>query len=887
MNQNHLPNDDRTGRRVKSTDSYRLEIGKILGYKIWGSQKQYLVDFGSKRPSFISREDIKLLPSLYEELCSNEDKSEDYRLKLWASVLKTENIGTMSLSKMTLDILPHQLEMAHRALETPADGFLIADGVGLGKTIEAGMTIQSMIYRGEVDDVLIISPAKLMRQWKEQMLNKFNMFFDTIGGDYDNHEHDSRAFWKNRSKVIASMETLKQDTHKSGLISSGKRWDLVVVDEAHKLSSYEEGSSSYNDKKTLNYELLEDLRPVTDFFLFLSATPHQGDQPRFLRLLKLLDQDYIEEDFGDKISVKDDKDINDMIARNDKYEVEDLDGGPIFKGHVTEHKKFEPEEEYLDFLDDLKEFIKKDLVFFLDDGRGKGFLKSTLLKLANSSPKAIKHTLENRYGDFSSDIEDGRFEGEIEEKDAIEQIKDIKKESEEKVEDLLSVLRDIETMGRLEVLMDIIEDKIIGEDEKLLIFTEYRKTQQHIKEHLSDIFGESEVEILNGDMGTFKKYKAIKKFDEEAKFLVSTEAGGEGLDMHQQCHIMVNFDIPWNPMRLHQRTGRLDRYGQKEEVLRYDIIAEETIDDKISEYLEDKMKVIKNSLSDLEGGSIEDLGEKVLGRIEIDEEDMSDYYLDDDEDAKKRMDERIDEEIENTIEGEEILKSLRTIAPEDYTMEETAYGLDSLRDFMKVYLDDHGEGFKEEDGKIIFEIPEEIKDLEFYEGESLDMVNLRVTFDRDLAQEEKDLRLLGFGDPFMDAIVDRNIYRVEEGETGSIEIFTDEDRLIGKEGILASFIVRNEVNEKLRFDGGEFYFAEWMGESFGKLHHEDDLTDIIVKNIIEGGYGTLESVPTCLDKDMVDEVLDRMERGIRRIDRGGRLGGTMISSLGWVKFKEE
>ncbi len=880
-----LKSGEHTGKRVIPKDYDIPKVGKVLGHIIWGSQRQYLVDFGSKKVGFFDRSEIKFLPDLIDELVSrNQNQDEFFRLKTWSSILKTENIGTMSLSKMTLDILPHQLEMAHRALETPADGFLMADGVGLGKTIEAGMVIQSMIYRGEVDDVLIISPAKLMRQWKEQMMDKFNTYFAVMGGDYDNHSEDSRAFWRNRSKVIASMETLKLDQHKSKLISSGKEWDLIVVDEAHRLSSYETGPTDTGD--VLSYRLLKDLRPTTTFFLFLSATPHQGDKTRFYRLLELLDKDYIKKSPVDDITLKKDKDINDLIARNDKNKVEDREGNLIFKGHETKHKRFLPNSDYIDFLEDLEDFLEKDIDSLMrSGGKGKGFLKSTLLKLANSSPQAIRHTLKSNYSHRNTDVEDERFEGEFEEREALEKIRAVKDRCEEKLDIMISDLEDIESMGRIKVLDEIIKEYIEGKDEKLLIFTEYRKTQEHIKNVLSDRYGRSDVEILHGSMNTTQKYKAIKRFDEQAKFLISTEAGGEGLDMQKNCHIMVNYDIPWNPMRLYQRTGRLDRYGQDKKVLRFDIIAENTIDDKITEYLEEKMDVIKESLSDLEGDAVKGLPEKVLGNVRIDKKEMTRYYLQDNQKSKEMIDDKVDEDIQKNIHGErEILKSLRGIRPEDYTMEETDYGLDSLKDFVLTYLGEHVKNVKEDGDIITFDVPEEVREIGFYQGEDVDRPVWKGTFDREKAQKVNNINLFGFGDYFLDLMIDLNIHRIGEGEVAHIKISTDGSSLPPKKGVLGSFIVRNEVNGKLRFDGVEYSFVEFQDDSKLRLIDNEDIIDQIISKIIEGEYSDKVSSSDDIEENKFKQAIDIMENKIRRKPRGGRLGGTILSSLAWVEL---
>jgi len=300
--------------------------------------------------------------------------------------------------------------------------------------------------------------------------------------------------------------------------------DLVVVDEAHHLTAREYGSKI---DRTKNYQLLEKLRERTSFFLFLTATPHQGEDDRFAMLLKLLDPEIVisTTDLGSLGS-----EINDLMGRNIKAEVTDFDGNRLFKGHDIIRHEVTPSEKYSGFLDELKQFVAKGLTSLAERSgvriSAENFVLTSFLKLASSSPEAIKRTLLHRHDNLKKGVSgkgiitehDYRFEGEHEER-CTSEVKEIFKGEMNRIDNLLTMLEGIED-PKLNELNKILEKEDILDDDlkRLLIFTEYRGTQDLIKEHLEEIFGKESVLLINGDMDTNQKKNSVNSLFQKAVF---------------------------------------------------------------------------------------------------------------------------------------------------------------------------------------------------------------------------------------------------------------------------------------------------------------------------------------------------------------------------------
>ena len=873
-------------KKVKDRSGRFHNIGTVLREEVFGGFEQYVIDFGEEGIQRLRACDVDFIIPLEEQLYEGNYDLNDFILRVKASRLFNDDLDTGSLSRMRLDIIPHQIVMADKAKNTKTRGFLIADDVGLGKTVEAGLVMRSMIAHRRADRILLLCPANLAPQWREQLSERFDEWFDILKTEINIIDPKR---WDNNPRVIASIQTLRLPKHREILLESSQGWDLVVVDEAHHLTAKEYGKKI---DKTKNYQLLERLRERTRFFLFLTATPHQGEDDRFALLLKLLDPEIISS--TDDLWTLGPK-INDLMGRNIKAEVTDFEGNRLFKGHDMIRHEVTPSEGYSLFLEELKKFVSEGLAS-LDEKvggrmRAENFVLTSFLKLASSSPEAIRRTLVRRHDNLEKGIpgekmfkeHDHRYEGEYEE-NSTREAKELFKGEMDRIDTLLNKLGGVEDPKLTEV--DTIlerEGLYTDEDKRLLIFTEYRGTQDLVKEHLKDIFGKESVVLINGDMDTNQKKKAVKEFEMEKRFLVSTEAGGEGIDLHRNCHIMVNYDLPWNPMRLHQRTGRLDRYGQKERAHIHYIVVKGTIDDKIQRFLEEKIERIEESLGGLKGDRAENLREDILGQMTLSRDEISKLYLTDDGMAKERLVKNVEDAIEAVKRQETIFKEIKGFNLKEFKKIESDYTLGDLEELVRQYLiSRHKRMIKKEDGVVHFEIPDEIKEMKVFHGRRLIRSRLRGVFDRGKA-DELAVDLLGTGNEYIDAMLDRLIKRADSGNVLASKVQVDENHpFLGKKGILAAYIVTSMpiAGGKPSFDGVEFVFYDPKED---RLYDMDEDIRGLLEPIGDERRHEIMSVKDMPKKDEISTIIEQIESSISTKIREGRIGSVNMSSLAWLE----
>lgn len=876
---------------VKDRRGIFHNIGTVLKKEIFGGFEQLVIDFGEEGIQRLRLDDIEFVKSLSELLYDGNYNLTDFILRYKASRMFNDDLKTGSISRMKLDLLPHQILIADKVIRTKANGFLIADDVGLGKTIEAGLVFRSMISHGRADRILLLCPANLTSQWREQMDERFNEWFDILGAEI--HIIDPRR-WDYNPRIIASIQTLRLPKHREILLDSTQDWDLVIVDEAHHLTAREYGNEAEDLKKTKNYQLLERLRRRARFFLFLTATPHQGEDDRFALLLRLLDSNYVKttkdlETLGPK--------INDLIGRNIKKEVTDFNGNKIFQGHDTVPHNISPADNYSAFMEELKKFVNEGLGILNDINnihkRTENFVLTSFLKLASSSPEAIKRTLTNRLRNLNegqaiekfNDNYDYRFEGEREEIFSSKS-KEIFSGESQRIKKLLNDLESVvdSKLKELDLLLEkegFIEDK----EKRLLIFTEYRGTQEAIRNHLERKFGKGNIAIMNGDMDLHQKRKVIKQFQTEFRFLISTEAGGEGLDLHKNCYNMVNYDLPWNPMRLAQRTGRLDRYGQKERVKIHYFVVKGTIDDKIQQYLNEKISRIEKRLRDLRSDNVETLREDILGQVTLSRDAVSRLYLTGDKEAESRLQENIDEAVLSYERQKDVFSQIKGFDIKEFNKIESDYKLGDLENLIRQYLtSQHKKLIKEEDSTFHFEIPEEILAYKIFHGKRFIKTKMKGTFDRNRANV-LGVELLGTGNEYIDAILDKMIKREGSGNVMGSKIKVDNNNFLsGKKGLLVSYLITSTpiTAGRQSFDGVEFIFYDADDESF---YNEDSDIRKILELICEEKNHDQMSLDELPSKDILSKMIQEIDVYVKSKIRDGRIGSLGMNSLAWLHFE--
>lgn len=549
-----------------------------------------------------------------------EGSAERFRLRVLSHALRYWNENTGALSRFDIDPLPHQIHLVHHILASGNLNWLIADDVGLGKTIEAGLLIAALRQRNIAKRVLLVVPAGLTRQWQEDMHLKFGMDdFRIYGSDFQ--ISDSRM-WRMYDRVIVSMDRAKLEDHQLRLLEA-ERWDLVIVDEAHRLTRRQFGLKL---ERSDRYRLAEALREHCQHMVLLTATPHQGRSDQFSALLELLRPELRQEL---RRLEEHPELLAEMVFRNRKSVVTDVDGNFVFYGQTSRMIAIDPNSELIELERQLASYLKQGYQASAhatgNKGRAIGFVMTVYRKLAASSIITLRHALQRRllrlHGTLatqqSEDPEDERFAGEVEERHEADpdeffagEIARLK---------MLIEICDVacEQDPKIAAFMDRIVEPVLeaNPDEHLLIFTEYRGTQDYLVEHLATRYGREKVHVVNGGMDVEQRREAIAAFETKGQFLVSTEAGGEGINLHRRCHILVNYDLPWNPMRLAQRIGRLYRYGQKKHVFAFNMQAQQSADDLILGHMYTRLEQVAADMASVDDAGSERLASEIVGEL--------------------------------------------------------------------------------------------------------------------------------------------------------------------------------------------------------------------------------------------------------------------------------
>ena len=514
--------------------------------------------------------------------------------------------------------LPHQILALERAMKGDRTRFLLADEVGLGKTIEAGLIFREMKVRGLVKRVLVVAPAGLVSQWVSEMKTHFHETFHlVIPGTFNMWRQvaaldESENLWRVHDQVVCPLDSVKPVDGRRGwsreqlarynrerfddLVSAG--WDLIIVDEAHRL-----GGST---EQVARFRLGEALAKAAPYLLLLSATPHQGKTEPFRRLVNFLDPDAL----PDEESVRREN-VAPYLIRTEKRRAIDAQGKLLFKPRQTQLVSVSRDERH-----DSQRLLYEAVTEYVREGYNQalrqkktavGFLMILMQRLVTSSTAAIRSALERRLETLeqpSSQLllfpdEPGEDLLAMDSQEQLEvllraRVQGLSNERSE-VQLLLSAARRCESNGpdaKAEALLDWLRKLQQEEgdpDLKILIFTEFVATQEMLVTFLEER-GYATVR-LNGSMGIEERQTVQRAFSAEARVMVSTDAGGEGLNL-QFCHVVVNYDLPWNPMKLEQRIGRVDRIGQAHVVRALNLALQDSVELRVREVLERKLERI-------------------------------------------------------------------------------------------------------------------------------------------------------------------------------------------------------------------------------------------------------------------------------------------------------
>ncbi|WP_332397235.1 DEAD/DEAH box helicase [Vibrio metschnikovii] len=636
-----------------------LKEGIVLKVKEIAGFHQVLVKFSeSSITRWLPFERLSWIKGVEHRFCTNDfgdvTTPLKFKLKVLAHAIENWNENTGSLSRLDIDPLPHQVHLVHHILASGHLNWMIADDVGLGKTIETGMLLKALEQRGQADRVLLVTPAGLTSQWKEELHNKFGLSEFRIYGE--NFNIDEVREWGMYKHVIGSIDRFKEDNHLEKLLRA-EPWDLVIFDEAHRLSRRQYGMRYDASNR---FQLANFLRAKTKAMVLLTATPHQGKPDKFQSLLMLLNPD--RKDEIETLALNPEI-LSDMIIRNNKSDVTDLEGNFIFKGKTTKAIRVTHDKALKDFDCSLQAYLRKGYQTASEMGQAGnaiGFVMTVYRKLAASSAKAINQALHNRKLRLLEEsqsvnvddellVQDERYSGEAEELHLkTTQGKEFFDGELEQLDILIAESEQVLiTDPKLKEFKEVLIPSILANNksEKVLIFTEYRSTQEYLKTALEEHYGDGCVNLINGSMKHQVRREAIRHFEDFGQFLISTEAGGEGINLQNKCHIVINYDLPWNPMRLVQRIGRLYRYGQKHRVVVFNLYSPESMDDQIMELMHERIEQVVGDLASLSGEYNERLSDDILGEV-ADLVDVGDILLEATSDGIVRTRERIEEALE-------------------------------------------------------------------------------------------------------------------------------------------------------------------------------------------------------------------------------------------------
>ncbi len=685
----------------------------------------------------------------------------------------------LSLAGSRIDVTPHQVDAAHEILTSHDHRYLLADEVGLGKTIEAAIVIEELIARGRAERVLIVTPASLKMQWREEMKDKFDQDYviydgNSVAGIEQAVSGDN--VWEEHDRIITSIDFAKQEKVLEPLREA--EWDIAVFDEAHHLTCRRNSDGTRDPTK--RYHVGEAVSPNTDALLFLTGTPHKGKPDQFYFMVDLL-APYRFEDEHDISPQK----LDDLMIRRLKTNPNMVhsDGTPMFpeKEIDTLSVEFTEEEErlYQSITDYLRDYYRLGEE---QESQAAGFSMVIYQKRLVSSIRAIQKSLEKRAQtlrngeegqlspvvrslldqyrerpDTLTEEQRQRVERELQEASWTQDPEDRKKELKV-VEELIDRARAIDVDSKSEKLRESIESLLAEDpDEKVLVFTEYTDTLEYLRD---EVLAEHDVAQIHGGLAQKSRREQVEKFRNEANVMLATDAAREGINL-QFAHIMVNYDLPWNPIRIDQRMGRLHRYGQNQKVSIYNLFIKDTRESEILEQLVTKVDRIEEDLgvsSDVLGMVLDDsdfdLEERIMNAVASNEpgatvvEDI-DQIIEERKEAVRKIQENflIDDQFDASD-----LEEVQEIIEES---QEDHIGQSEVRKLLELF-------FEEFDGRLKKVRMEE--DSEVFQIDTPSVIELasddvlssydRATFDQELAKEDDHVSFLSVNHPLVRTIVE-------------------------------------------------------------------------------------------------------------------------------------
>ena len=712
-----------------------------------------------------------------------------------------------------IDPLPHQIEAVYRRmLPLQPLRYLLADDPGAGKTIMSGLYIRELAVRGGAERVLVVAPGALVHQWQDELGERFHLEFEILTNEMVESSRSGNPF-DDRRLLIARLDHLARREDLQEKLSAARRWDLVVVDEAHKMSARRFGNKV---NKTKRYQLGERLRGLTRHLLLLTATPHSGKPDDYRLFLALLDEDR----FGGRAAGGPaDVDASDLMSRRLKEDLVTFEGAALFPDRRAESVRYDLSEPEQRLYDEVTKYVREGMdlakqIEQKDRRRGLvvGFALAALQRRLASSPHAVHQSLQRRRdrlrsrlaeleevlaagaepeaapfrqtaapGLSADDLDFFDFDGYDDaaldrlERDAIDQataaetVPELRKEIADlgRLEEAAAEVRAAGTDTKWKELSSIFQSDAMtapdGARRKIIVFTEHRDTLDYLKRRIAGLLGRRErVVVIHGGVRREERRRRQDSFinDPRVQVMVATDAAGEGVNL-QQANLMVNYDLPWNPNRIEQRFGRIHRIGQTEVCHLWNLVAYNTREGAVFYRLLEKIEEQRRAL----GGQVYDvLGDSLIDRS-LRDLLIKAIRFGDDPEVKARRNQIIDHEIGRRIRELVDERALVIGGVEGAGMREVRDDMEraQLRKLQPGFISRFfREALREMDGRIaereqgrfeVTRVPASVREKAKKTGRDLPRRYVRVVFEKHLlkAEGKPHAQLLAPGHPLLEA----------------------------------------------------------------------------------------------------------------------------------------
>ena len=880
----------------------------------------------------------------------------------------------VAVNASRIEPLPHQLTAVYGAmLDRQPLRFLLADDPGAGKTVMAGLLIKELLIRGSLERCLIIAPGSLVEQWQDELQDKFDLGFDIMSREQADTSVTGNPFAE-RPRLIARLDTLARNDELKAKLEAAPEWDLIVCDEAHRMSASFFGQEV---KYTRRFQLGALAGRRARHFLLMTATPHNGKEADFQLFMGLLDADRFEGRFREGVHKVD---SSDMMRRLTKEELFRFDGSPLFPERRAYTVSYELSPGETELYEAVTHYVREEMNradCLADDGSRRrnnvGFALQILQRRLASSPAAIHESLRRRLSRLEKRLDEEELEqaaggpGEpavrsepepvLDEDDLDEATGEEMEAHEERLLDRATAAQnvaelkaEITELRRLERLAH--ELRRSGEDTKwvelgrilddprvhdpardvgrrIVIFTEARDTLEYLAERIGSRTGEAEsVAVIHGGIPRDRRRATIAAFNDDpsVRFLIANDAAGEGVNLQRGAHLMVNYDLPWNPNRLEQRFGRIHRIGQTEVCHLWNLVASQTREGAVYERLLEKLETARETL----GGKVYDVLGELFEARPLRELFMEAIRYGDRQDVRERLFEAIDGAVD--VENIDALVARNKLTREglDPTtvqgvreeMERAAAGRlqpHHIRSFFDAAFAEAGGVMRpREKGRFeVARVPPILRDRDRLIGRGDPVLSRykRICFDKDHIPGQPQAALVAPGHPLLDSLIDLTLERYRELLARGAVLVDEANRHLGPRVLIAlRHAIRDgrmtrhgkpqTISEQLQFvwldehgrsaDGGPAPYldcraaaedeqgriskvmeAPWLREPLEERAQTLAVTDLVprhVKEVKERRFAELGKIEAAVKERMRREIAHLQHRAleIETEERAGR-----------------